>query len=123
SQVVFILASGLGTATSIFVGTKLGSNEIEEAEKNANYLLGYAVMMGIAITFILSIFAFIVPLFYNIHPETRRLATYAILIQGFFAPILMLTRIPFFVLRSGGRVLEVLFLDSSFMWVIKVPVA
>ena len=123
SQVVFILASGLGTATSIFVGTKLGNNEIEEAEKNANYLLGYSVFMGIIITLLLSILAFIVPLFYNIHPETRQLTTYAILIHGMFAPIIMLTRIPFFVLRSGGRVVEVLFLDSIFMWVVKVPVS
>ncbi len=123
SQVIFILASGLGTATSIFVGAKLGNNEIEEAEKNADYLLGYAVFMGMIITFLLSTLAFIIPQFYNIHDETRVLTTYAILIQGLFAPVLMLTRIPFFVLRSGGRVLEVLFLDSVFMWVVKVPVA
>lgn len=123
SQIVFILASGLGTATSILVGYKLGNNELEDAEKNANYLLGYAVFMGIIIAVIISILAFIVPIFYNIKPETKILTTYAILIQGLVAPILMLTRIPFFVLRSGGRVNEVVLLDSVFMWVVKVPTA
>ncbi len=122
-QVVFILASGMGTATSIFIGSKLGNNELEEAEKNADYLLGYAVMMGLVIAVILSVLAFIVPLFYNIEPETKLLITYAVLIQGMIAPILMLTRIPFFVLRSGGRVIEVMCLDSLFMWLVKVPVA
>ncbi|MDF2698595.1 MAG: Multi antimicrobial extrusion protein MatE family protein [Haloplasmataceae bacterium] len=123
SQVIFILASGLGTATSILVGYKLGNNELEEAEKNADYLLGYSVMSGILIMFMVSICAFIVPPFYNVDSEIRRLTTYAILIQGFTAPILMLTRIPFFVLRSGGRVIEILFLDNVFMWIVKVPVA
>jgi len=122
-DVVFILASGLGTAASIFIGAKLGNNELKEAEKNADYLLGYAVFIGFIIMFIVMIIAFIVPSFYNIKPETRQLTTYAILIQGMAAPILMLTRIPFFVLRSGGRVVEVLFLDSIFMLVVKVPVA
>ncbi len=123
SQIVFILASGLGTATSILVGYKLGNNELEEAEKNANYLLGYAVFMGIIIAIIASMLAFVVPIFYNIKPETKILTSYAILIQGIVAPILMLTRIPFFVLRSGGRVNEVVLLDSAFMWVVKVPTA
>jgi len=123
SQVVFILASGMGTSTSIMVGYKLGSNQLEEAEENANYLLGYAVFMGVIIMAIISVLAFIVPHFYNIQDSTKRLTTYAILIQGAVAPIMMMTRIPFFVLRSGGRVLEILLLDSIFMWVVKVPIA
>lgn len=123
SQIVYILASGLGTATNIFVGIHLGNNELKEAEDNANYLLGYSVGMGIIITFILSIISFIVPHFYNIQPQTKVLTTYVILIHAFMAPVTMLTRIPFFVLRSGGRVYEVLLLDAIFMWIVKVPVA
>jgi putative MATE family efflux protein len=123
SQVVFILASGTGTATSILVGYKLGSNQLEEAERNANYLLGYAVFMGVIIMAVISVFGVIVPQFYNISEATKQLTIYAILIQGAVAPIMMFTRIPFFVLRSGGRVLEIVFLDSLFMWVVKVPVA
>lgn len=79
--------------------------------------------MGCLIFISISILAFIVPNFYNISASTRRITTYAMLIQGAVAPVMMLTRIPFFVIRSGGRVLEIILLDSLFMWLVKVPVA
>lgn len=122
-EVVFIIASGTGTATSILVGYKLGSNQLDEAEENANYLLGYSFIMGMIVMVIITGLAFIVPEFYNISETTKRLTTYAILIQGFVAPLVMLYRIPFFVLRAGGRVYEIVLLDGAFMWLVKVPVA
>jgi Na+-driven multidrug efflux pump len=80
-------------------------------------------MIGVCITIFITGLAFSVPYFYNISAETRQITIYAILIQGAVAPIIMFTRIPFFVLRSGGRVYEIILLDSLFMWVVKVPVA
>jgi len=122
-QVVFIFANGLGTATAILVGFKLGQNKLDEAQKNANYLLGYSAFMGIVIFFVLGISAFIIPQFYNISDQTKQVTTYAILVQALFAPMLLITRTPFFILRSGGRVKEIVFLNGIFMWVVKIPIA
>lgn len=123
SQIVFILANGLGTATSILVGYKLGQSELDEAEQNANYLIGYSAIMGIFIFIILSALSFIIPSFYNISGYTKQLTTYTILIQALFAPILVINRIFFFIIRSGGKVKEVLLMNGIFMWVVKVPLA
>lgn len=123
SQMVFIFANGLGTATSILVGYKLGQNDLDGAEENANYLLGYSLIVGIVILVVLSIAGFVVPQFYNISGYTRQVTTYTILIQALFAPMLILTRIFFFILRSGGRVREVVLINGLFMWVVKVPLA
>lgn len=122
-QVVYILVSGLGTSTSILVGYKLGQNKLKEAEENANYLLGYGVMMGFVILVIISFLAMIIPEFYNIDPSLKRMTMYAIIVHGLVAPFMLLSRIPFFVFRSGGRVYEILFIHSLFMWFVRVPTA
>ncbi len=123
TQMVFIFANGLGTATSILVGYKLGQNDLEGAEKNGNYLLGYSAFMGFIVLIVLGISGFIVPHFYNISDAEKHLTSYAILVQALFVPALIMTRIPIFILRSGGRVTEVVFLNGIFMWIVKIPVA
>lgn len=123
SQMVFIFANGLGTATSILVGYKLGNNDLEGAEKNANYLLGYSFIMSLVILVVLSITSFIVPNLYNISGYTRQITTYIILIQALFAPALIMVRIYFFIIRSGGRVREVVIMNGLFVWLVRVPVA
>ncbi|XMB67430.1 MATE family efflux transporter [Mycoplasmatota bacterium zrk1] len=121
---VLILTNGTGTATAILVGNTLGAGKLDEAKKNADYLLGYSVMIGLVVMIITAILSYFIPnMYHGLELETKELMRKLILVYGFTSPIVALTRIPFFVLRSGGRVLDVLILDSTFMWVIKVPVA
>ena len=123
SQVVFIFANGLGTATSIFVGHLLGQNELEGAGKNADYLIGYSFFTSLIIFVFMILSGFIIPGVYNIGADTRQLTMYILIIQAFFAPMLIVSRTLFFIIRSGGKVKEVLIVDGLFMWVVKVPVA
>jgi len=121
---MIILMNGTGTATAILVGNSLGAGEFQKAQKNADYLLGYAVMIGLVVMMITVLAAFIIPSLYKgLELETRELMRTLILVYAFTAPLIALTRIPFFVLRSGGRVKEVFMLDAVFMWLVKVPVA
>jgi len=121
---VVILTNGTGTATAVLVGNKLGSGKLDEARQNANYLLGYSVMIGLVVTIITLLLSIFIPnLYTGLELETRSMMRTLIIIYGVSSPLIALTRIPFFVLRSGGRVKEVIILDAVFMWVVKVPVA
>jgi len=128
AQIVFryilIFTNGTGTASAILVGNKLGSGNYEEAEKNANYLLGYVLMIGSVVTVVLIGLAFIVPNIYTAFSiETKELLKQMIIILALTVPVMMFTRVPYFVLRAGGRVKEILILDGIFTWLFKIPLA
>lgn len=124
ARYILIFTNGTGTASAILVGNNLGADNYEEAEKNANYLMGYVMIAGTIVMFILLILSLFIPNVYTaFSQETKDLLKWMIIVFAISAPIQVFTRVPFFVLRAGGRVREILILDALFMWVVKIPLA
>ncbi len=121
---ILIFTNGTGTSSSILVGKNLGAGKYKEAESNANYILGYVMMMGLVVTAILFVLSAFIPNIYTaFEMETRQLLRWMIVVLACTVPLQVFTRVPYFVMRAGGRVREILLLDGVFMWAVKVPLA
>jgi len=118
-----ILINGLGTATSIFIGNRLGAGKIDEANQNAMWMLSYGMIMGSVVMILIIIFSPFLPELYNISPSIKSMITYALILRSLTILPMVITRIVIFVLRTGGRVDQTMIVDGLFMWVVKVPIA
>jgi Na+-driven multidrug efflux pump len=118
-----ILINGLGTATSIFVGNRLGAGKIEEANQNARWMLSYGMIMGTIATLLIILASPFLPHLYKVSPDLKTMITYALIIRSFTILPMIVTRIVIFLLRTGGRADQTMIVDGLFMWVVKVPVA
>ncbi len=118
-----ILMNGLGTATSIFVGNRLGANKLEEANQNAMWMLSYGLIMGSAVMVLVILFSPLLPHLYQVDDYMKDLIMYAIILRAFTILPMAITRIVIFVLRTGGRADQTMIVDAAFMWGVKVPLA
>lgn len=123
-DIVVVLFQGLSAATAVILGNEMGAGKLKRAERYAtNFLIlqflvtlaGMAVCTGIRGP-ILSI--------YRITPEVERYASLCIMMFVLFMPVKMFNYVNIVgVLRSGGDTKMCLFLDTSGVWCIGVPLA
>ena len=122
SEVSNIVFYALGSTAAIIVGQKLGADKPQEAKQTAVKLLvltaGVCTITG-AILFTL---APLFPQIYNTTPEVKAYASSFIRIVAICTPMMAYMHVAYFVIRSGGKALVVLLLDSSFMWLVSVPI-
>lgn len=118
-----ILVNGLGTASSIFIGNRLGANKLEEAEQNSYWMLSYGVIMASVVMVMIIVFSPLLPELYNIDQELKDIIKWALILRSLTVIPMMITRVTLFILRNGGRATETLIIDGVFMWLVKVPLA
>ena len=123
SQITFVLFQALGTASAVFVGNKLGENELVEAQDNAKRLVFAAGVVAVAIGVVLFGLSGLFADFYSIAELTKSWAIFNIRVNALFVPLYTMNVTLFFIIRSGGDTKSTLLMDSGFMWLVAVPVA
>jgi len=123
SQITFVLFQALGTASAVFVGNKLGENELEEAQANAKRLVFTAGLVAAAVGLVQFMLSGVFTDFYVIDELTKSWAIFNIRVNALFVPLYTMNVTLFFIIRSGGDTKSTLLMDSGFMWLIAVPVA
>jgi len=123
SQITFVLFQALGTASAVFVGNKLGENELEEAQANAKRLVFTAGVVAAAVGLIQFMLSGIFTDFYAINELTKSWAIFNIRVNALFVPLYTMNVTLFFIIRSGGDTKSTLLMDSGFMWLVAVPVS
>ena len=123
-DIVVVLFQGLSAATAVILGHELGAGNLKRAEKYATHffvlqflvtLFGMAVCTAIRGP-ILSI--------YRITPEVAASASLCIMVFVLYMPAKMFNYVNVVgVLRSGGDTKMCLFLDTSGVWFIGIPLA
>ena len=123
-DIVVVLFQGLSAATTVILGHELGAGNLKRAEKYATHffvlqflvtLFGMAVCTAIRGP-ILSI--------YRITPEVAASASLCIMVFVLYMPAKMFNYVNVVgVLRSGGDTKMCLFLDTSGVWFIGIPLA
>lgn len=123
-DIVIVLWAGLSAATAVILGNELGAGRSERAED-------YSVKF-FTLSFVLSFFAmaliFVIrwPLIgiYNITPEVAQSVSLCLLVFiAYIIPKMYNYILVVGVLRSGGDTRMCLFLDTSGVWFIGVPLA
>ena len=123
SQITFVLFQALGTASAVFVGNKLGENELVEAQDNAKRLVFAAGVVAVAIGVVLFGLSGLFADFYSIAELTKSWAIFNIRVNALFVPLYTMNVTLFFIIRSGGDTKSTLLMDSGFMWLVAVPAA
>jgi len=123
-NMAFIFFIGLGNATAIMVGNKIGAGDENAAHKYAGRSIGLAMSMGIIVGGIVLLLRNPVLSLYNVSPEVLSNA-YKIMTIAALAVWLRASNMVIIVgtLRSGGDTVYSLILDGFVIWLVGVLVA
>lgn len=121
---VFLGILEAGLAPPPIIGITLGAGETEKAKKQARSLVYLTLFLGAAGLILGVILAVAYPIFYeHLEINLRQMAGHLILIQSvMFIPRALYSTI-FAILRAGGDMRSVFWLDAGYMAIAVVPVA
>lgn len=123
-DIVFVLFQGLSAATSVILGNEMGAGNLKRAETYASYFFRLVFLLSAAGMVIILMIRGPILSIYNISPEVELDAARCLLAFVLFLPAKMFNLICIVgVLRSGGDTRVCLFLDTSGVWCIGVPLA
>lgn len=123
-DIVVVLFQGLSAATAVILGNELGAGKLKRAEKYATnfFILQFLVMAGAALV-VIGIRTPLIGL-YHLDGAVARDVSLCILTFAAYMPPKMFNYVNVVgVLRSGGDTKMCLFLDTSGVWLIGVPLA
>ena len=118
------IISGYGSAISILIGTRLGEGKLAQAKKESNYQLFLSLIIAVALSSIMLIFADNILMLFSIkNPTVFNLAKgliYALALKIFFR---VFNFTMFSTLRAGGDSKKLSILDAGLMYTIGITLA
>ena len=123
-DIAVVLFQGLSAATAVILGHELGAGHIKQAEKYATqfFILQFLVTVTADILLVLGRWKIIG--IYNITPQVAQDVNRCLLVFALYMPAKMFNYVNVVgVLRSGGDTKMCLFLDTSGVWFLGVPLA
>ena len=123
-QLAFVIFIGIGNATSVLVGNRIGAGKEDEAYVYAGRSLGLGLAGGILIGLLLQLVKRPILSLYNVSPEVIENAGYVInVITCFLWLRVNNMTIVVGVLRAGGDTRFSMFIDGFIIWLVGVPMA
>jgi len=114
---------GLGNATAVMLGEKLGMGDVKGANKDAKGFLWMGFVMAIGITITLLLINPYVPGWYNFDAKTTAVLVPALTVSALTVSGRALTYLLICgILRSGGDTKYVMFVDMAWTWLVGLPV-
>ena len=123
-DIVVVLFQGLSAATAVILGNEMGAGKLKRAEKYAKnfFLLQFLVTVA-GMAFCYAIRGNVISL-YSISPQVARDVNLCLIVFILYMPFKMFNYVNIVgVLRSGGDTKVCLFIDTSGVWAIGVPMA
>ena len=120
-NLVTVVYMALSVSLSIIVGARLGAGEIEVAKDYNRKILTFSVLISLGLAVILCIAAPFYPKIYNTTETVRDLCTYMLAVSAFLMPFNAFAHASYFTLRTGGKIMVTILMDSLFMWVVVAP--
>ncbi|MBQ9154950.1 MAG: MATE family efflux transporter [Solobacterium sp.] len=123
-QNVFMIAGmAMGISISILVGQKLGAGKTEEAVDLDRKMIAMALAVSFVILAMLYLSAPLFPRMYNTGEEVRQTAERLLKITALFQPVFTMYNACYFTMRSGGRTVITMLMDSFYTVCINFPLA
>ncbi len=119
-NVIFI---GFGSAVAIIAGQQLGAGKFDEAMKTARQIIFLAFASHVVIGIIMFIVAPLFPEAYKTTDEVKGLATNFLRVYACMLPIQAALHSTYFTVRSGGKTVITFLFDSTYVWLISIPLA
>lgn len=118
-----IIMFAMGNAVSIMVGQCLGQGDKAAARDTDNKLLFITVVSHLLLGGLLCLCAGIIPTWFDVTEETRRLAHQTLIIAGAALPIHAFLHATYFTIRSGGKTFITFLFDSVYTWCVPAVLA
>lgn len=121
-----VLFQGLSAATAVILGNELGAGKLKRAENYARYLLILQFFLTIAAAvFVVGIRWKVIGLYQpGISDAVAEATSACLIVFALFMPFKMFNYVNVVgVLRSGGDTVMCLFIDTSGVWFIGIPLA
>lgn len=124
SNMLYIFARGLSSATAVVVGTKIGEGDLNRAQDMADKSIIASIYLGAFLGIILILTRKYLLLLFDLTPEVRQIAMEALVVMGIFYPIKTAnSTIVVGVVRGGGDIKYSLVAETSTAYLIGVPMA
>ena len=124
AEIFAVFGSGLAVGIGVIVGSYLGSDKYDEAIDANKKLLFLGINISILLGIIIAGLSPVIPkLFREVAPDQKILATKLILI---FASVLVfqtIALVSYYTLKTGGRTIETLILDTGSTVIFYLPVS
>ena len=118
-----IIMFAMGNAVSIMVGQCLGQGDKAAARDTDNKLLFITVVSHLLLGGLLCLCAGIIPTWFDVTEEARRLAHQTLIIAGAALPIHAFLHATYFTIRSGGKTFITFLFDSVYTWCVPAVLA
>ena len=115
-NMAFIIFGGLSSAISIFIGGKLGAGKLKEAREEGKKIMLFALMVSVAIGFLMFCAAPFVHHLYNLSEDAQSALLSLLRIKSGLIPIYVFNVCTFFIFRAGGDTISTLIIDSGYLW-------
>ena len=123
-QVALVFFFGICHAAAVLLGHELGSDKLDKAEEHAKNYMAMMFVLSLVGTVIVFLIRGPVASLFDVPDEVIRYVRLCITVFALCMPIRMLnTLIIVAILRSGGDTKATLFLDTTGVWLIGIPMA
>ena len=123
SDLFFIVFAGLGSGTSIIIGSTLGEGNFDKARVEVNYFRGLGVMMGGLVGILMAATSPLTSRVFTSDPEVISIMIQILSITSIFTSIYCYNAVCFFTLRAGGDSLRAVILDQGPTYLVGIPIA
>ena len=127
SQTVFNVFSvvylAMGSAIAVMVGNRLGAGDIEGAKDTSRKMILFTILVAFCLGLSLLTVAPYLPKMFDVSSSVKSLASYMISVNCILMPVYAFCNTSYYSIRSGGRVIVTMLMDSGFMWAVVVPVS
>ena len=118
-----VVYKAVGVSISILVGGLLGEGKLEQARDSARRMCMLDILVGLGIGIPMMALSPIVPTLYGATAGVSKIATFMLIVSGLSMPFVCYSHAAYYTMRTGGRVLITVLLDSGWMWAVVVPTA
>ena len=118
-----IIMFAMGNAVSIMVGQCLGQGDVKQARDVDTKLLFITVVSHIVLGAGLAALAGVIPHWFAVTEEAKRLASVTLIIAGVSLPIHAFLHATYFTIRSGGKTFVTFLFDSVYTWCVPAVLA
>lgn len=123
-DIIVVLFQGLSAATAVILGHELGAGNLKRAEKYASHFFALQFLVTLFGMVVCTVVRLPILSIYRITEEVAEAASLCIMVFVLYMPAKMFNYVNIVgVLRSGGDTRMCLFLDTSGVWFIGIPLA
>ena len=118
-----IVFFAMGNAVAIMVGQHLGRGDKQGARDTDTKLIFLDVICHIVLGAILAMLSGVIPNWFAVTDEAKRLASQTLIIAGAGLPIHAFLHATYFTIRSGGKTFITFLFDSVYTWCVPAVLA